>query len=308
MIAGRTIAGRVRYGGVVLSRTAHVLAALVRNRVGGLPPRRSAASWNTLFDREAVAGLEHERSRLQTFDLTLWSTLNDSRLYGQIVFEYGTLLNAVSDWRGLKVLDIGTGRSTLPNWMTAQGARVVSFELPERHEKKPLGWLDRMNVWIRGVRTVTELHGSMRAIPVADNTFDVVTSLSVVEHLDTDLPSRAYVPYPEQQRRLREVLDEMIRVTRPGGLVYITSECCDYTRATEDEWRPAYYYLDGPALSGAWPAADVPALFYDYFKAHGCTIEGAVAYDARHVDANGRHRSFRGPYFSGFCLTARKRT
>ena len=104
----------------------------------------------------------------------------------------------------------------------------------------------------------------MRDLPFADNSFDLVTSLSVVEHLDTDLPARTFVPYDEQQRRLARVLDEMIRVTKPGGHLYVTSECCDFSRATTDRWKPAYYYDDGPALSGAWPVEDVPRLFYDY--------------------------------------------
>ncbi len=53
----------------------------------------------------------------------------------------------------------------------------------------------------------------MRCLPFADASFELVTSLSVVEHLDTNLPDRVFVPYPEQQRRLSEVIEEMIRVT-----------------------------------------------------------------------------------------------
>ena len=102
----------------------------------------------------------------------------------------------------------------------------------------------------------------MRCLPFADASFDLVTSLSVVEHLDTNLPERTFVPYQEQQRRLAEVLDEMIRVAKPGGSIYVTSDCCDYDRATTDNWRGAYYYEEGPALSAAWPVADVPCLFY----------------------------------------------
>ena len=40
--------------------------------------------------------------------------MNSPRLEGQIVFEYGTLLRALERWSGLRVLDVGTGRSTFP--------------------------------------------------------------------------------------------------------------------------------------------------------------------------------------------------
>jgi SAM-dependent methyltransferase len=152
---------------------------------------------------------------------------------------------------------------------------------------------------------MTEVAGSMRDLPFADASFDLVTSLSVVEHLDTDLPARTFVPYDEQQRRLARVLDEMVRVTRPGGLVYLTSECCDFERATVDRWKQAYYYDEGPALSGAWPVQDVPRLFYEYLAARGCALTGGMQFDPAAI-ARPDHWSWRGPYFSGFSVLARK--
>jgi SAM-dependent methyltransferase len=146
----------------------------------------------------------------------------------------------------------------------------------------------------------------MRALPFAEASWDLVTSMSVVEHLDTDLPARTYVPYEEQQRRLAEVLDEMIRVTRPGGHLYVTSECCDYERATTDAWRAAYYYDDGPALSAAWPVNDVTRLFYDYVAERGCTLTGGLQFNPDDI-ADKRRWTSRGPYFSGFSLLARKK-
>ena len=98
----------------------------------------------------------------------------------------------------------------------------------------------------------------------------------------------------------------MIRVTRPGGSLYLTSECCDYTRATTDNWRGAYYYDEGPSLSAAWPVQDVPRLFYDYLANRGCTPTGGVQFNPGDIDDPRRWTS-RGPYFSGFSLLARKR-
>jgi SAM-dependent methyltransferase len=298
---------RARYGWRVMS----MASALVHSRLrpltrradaGGVPPAS-----NVMFSAAIPPTLQAERSTLERFDLYLCDVMNSPRLQGQIVFEYGTLLRAVDRWSGLRVLDVGTGRSTFPHWMSREGAVVTTFDLPQRAEAVGGGFQERMNSLVgRRSDPVRGVAGSMRCLPFADASFDLVTSLSVVEHLDTDLPDRTFVPYQEQQRRLAEVLDEMIRVVRPGGYVYITSECCDFERATTDGWKPAYYYTDGPALSGAWPVRDVPGLFYDYIASRGCELVGGVQFAAADV-ARADHWTWRGPYFSGFSVLARKR-
>lgn len=298
--------GRLRYGRALLTRAAAVGVVRLDMALRGLPDRQPLESWNRLFDRRLATRLRREWRQLNGFDIALWSVVNDSRLYGQIVFEYGTLLNAIDDWRDLRVLDLGTGRSTLPHWMSAQGAAVVSFELPAPFEVKPGGWYGRVASSAHGGLAVAEVRGSMQALPLVGNAFDVVTSFSVVEHLDTDPTTRTWVPYAEQCRRLREVLREMVRVTKRGGLIYVTSECCDYGRATRDEWRGAAYCGDAPEVSAAWPVRDVPKLFYDYIQTLGCTLKGPVLFDPDLVGRDERYQTFRGPFFSGFSLLAVK--
>jgi SAM-dependent methyltransferase len=282
---------------------------VVRARVRAAAARRRPAAaipYNTMFRRSLLSQFELHRRSLETFDLYLFDIMNSERLRGEKVFEYGTLLNAVPDWRGLRVLDIGTGRSTLPQWMTHHGATVTSVDLPTPAEDRWGGFQERVNsVVARRAGGRAGVAASMRTLPFRDGSFDLVTSLSVVEHLDTNLPDRAYVPYDEQRRRLAEVIDEAIRVTAPGGHFYLTTECCDFERATTDAWRPAYYYVDGPALSGAWPVRDVTALFYDYVARRGCTLVGGVQFDPAAIGDADRW-SFRGPYFSGVAMLARK--
>ena len=296
---------RLEYGLRVLRQATGVLTA----RASATPrvARQAGATANVMFDAALPAALACERAALERFDLYLFDAMNSPRLEGQIVFEYGILLRALHQWSGLRVLDVGTGRSTFPAWMSHMGAAVTPLDLSVPAEASWGGFHGRVNRLIgrrRGVmRPVT---GSMRDLPFTDSSFDLVTSLSVVEHLDTDLPERTFVPYDEQQRRLARVLDETIRVVRPGGHLYVTSECCDYTRATSDRWRPAYYYLDGPALSGAWPAEDVPRLFYDYVSARGCDLVNGMQFVPSDISRQDRW-TWRGPYFSGFSMLARKR-
>ena len=292
---------RLRYGVRVIRRATGVLAA----RALAMPARGAARVPNTMFCPSIARELEHERRRLERFDLYLFDAVNATRLQGQVLFEYGTLLRAIDNWTGMRMLDVGTGRSTFPRWASAQGAAVTTFDLAAPVERSAGGFQDRVDGMVaRRPGVVRAVAGDMLRLPFADGSFDLVTSISVVEHLDTQFPQRTYVPYEEQQVRLALAIDEMVRVTAPGGLVYITSECCDFDRATVDHWRGAYYYVDGPALSAAWPVRDVQRLFYDAIVARGCTLVGSIDFDPSAIDRSD-HWTYRGPYFGGFSVLAR---
>jgi SAM-dependent methyltransferase len=300
-----SIGARLSYGWRVVRQAGGVLRA--RARASVFPARRADGGVaNVMFNAARASTLAWERSALECFDLYLYDVMNSRRLAGQIVFEYGTLLRAFGQWEGLRVLDVGTGGSTFPRWISRAGAVVTTFDLSKPAEKSWGGFQQRVNDVVgRRAGAMRAVAGSMRALPFSDASFDLVTSLSVVEHLDTDLPARTFVPYVEQQRRLANVMDEMIRVTKPGGFLYVTSECCDFERATEDGWKQAYYYDEGPAISGAWPVQDVSPLFYEYVEAHGCALAGGSAFVAENI-ARPDHWTWRGRYFSGFSMLARK--
>ena len=97
------------------------------------------------------------------------------------MFEYGTLVHAIPNWRHLRVLDVGTGRSTFPEWMTFQGARVTPLDLATPAEDRRGGFQERINDLVaRRASHLTGVAASMLCLPFPDGSFDTVTSLSVV--------------------------------------------------------------------------------------------------------------------------------
>ena len=301
-----------RFG--VLKDLAGLAAARCRNTVFGLPEHKVLPGWNALHAQKNLHLLAREKALLETFDFYLYRTLNAAYLRGQIVFEYGTLLNHVTNWNGLRVLDVGAGRSSLPRWMASQGASVVAFEYPDQVEKTAVGWRGRINNWVQRCSAEPEVaYGTMLDIPLPDRSFDVVCSFSVIEHLDTDLPDLRYVPYTEQKRRAKQTLHEMVRVAKPGGLVYLTSECYQPRLATEDSWREHYYFrlgpdreLKDPEFSSAWPVDEIDEIFHDTLVGAGCELVGSNTLDPQQLNGSEDYSSFRGPHFSAFSVLARR--
>lgn len=299
----------------VLKDVAGLYYSRARNYLLGLPPRQDLTAWNSLHSQLNLGRFAREKALLESFDYYLYNTLNTPYLCGQIVFEYGVLVNYVRDWKGLRVLDVGAGRSSLPRWMSLQGAHVTAFEYPDQVEKQADGWRGRINQWVqRRVREPELAFGDMLDMPLPDQSFDLTCSFSVIEHLDTNLPDLKYVPYPEQKRRAVQTLREMVRVTRPGGLVYLTSECCQYKLVQSDAWQDHYYYklgpdrdLTEPKFSSAWPVDEIYEIFHQTLTNAGCELIGTNGIHPEKLNGDRTFSSFRGPYFTAFSVLARRK-
>ena len=124
------------------------------------------------------------------------------------------------DLRDKKILDIGSGKSPMPWLFALLGAEVMMVEtgrenlalwsrIKQRHQLK-IGW-----------RIV-----SNEELPFADNTFDVVTSFSVIEHQ----PDKA------------SAVAQAARVLKPGGVFGVSFDLC------QQEWGMRYPDSLGKAL------------------------------------------------------------
>lgn len=116
------------------------------------------------------------------------------RFYGALADDSIGLLRRWSSLHGSTVLDIGGGPGYFADAFAAAGARYAGLE-PDAGE---------LNA--RGGVTGDMVRGSGLQLPVADGSVDVAFSSNVLEH----------VPDP------RRMAEEMLRVTRPGGIVFLS--------------------------------------------------------------------------------------
>jgi 2-polyprenyl-3-methyl-5-hydroxy-6-metoxy-1,4-benzoquinol methylase len=125
------------------------------------------------------------------------------------------------DLQDKKILDIGSGKSPMPWLFALLGAEVMMVEtgrenvslwsrIRQRHQLK-IGW-----------RIVSD-----EELPFADNTFDVVTSFSVIEH------------QPDKSSAVAQAA----RVLKPGGVFAVSFDLC------QQEWGMRYPNSLGKALT-----------------------------------------------------------
>ena len=116
------------------------------------------------------------------------------RFYTALAADSVALLRRWSRLTGETVLDIGGGPGYFADAFTGTGARYAGLE-PDAGE-----------LTARGGFTGNTIRASGLDLPVADASVDIAFSSNVLEH----------VPDP------RRMAEEMLRVTRPGGLVFLS--------------------------------------------------------------------------------------
>ncbi|MCI5058783.1 MAG: class I SAM-dependent methyltransferase [Flavobacteriales bacterium] len=100
------------------------------------------------------------------------------------------------DLKGKKILDAGCGTGWFSKGASDRGADVTSMDLGE-------GLLKQVEKKCKSTRVV----GSILEMPFEDNSFDVVVSSEVIEHIPEPL----------------KAIDEIYRVLKPGGIVILST-------------------------------------------------------------------------------------
>lgn len=151
--------------------------------------------------------------------------------------EYSFALEAVLDrvGPGSKVLDAGAGVTPLGYIAARHGATTSACDV----DANLIAWLQQGQLGRIYQADVSYSRQDLTALAYADNAFDVVTCISVLEH----------IPAPHDSQAMRELM----RVLKPGGLLVVT---VDYQQPSPNgnssSWQ--YYVRRGRTLarSGEW--------------------------------------------------------
>ena len=114
-------------------------------------------------------------------------------------------INAMGE-KKLKIADIGGGRGALSWYLAEKGHDVTAFDINFKWDAKGDAEIEQKYVAFAKSKGFTAAFGSVFNIPAPDSSFDVVTSISVVEHI----PHKYYA------------IQEMLRVLKPGGKLILT--------------------------------------------------------------------------------------
>jgi hypothetical protein len=100
-------------------------------------------------------------------------------------WEYPYAVNNIQDLgqKALKIADIGGGRGVLSWYLARKGHDVVVYDIDFQWDADDDSDIQRRYIEFAGERRFRAEFGSIFNIPAEDETFDIVTCISVVEHI-----------------------------------------------------------------------------------------------------------------------------
>ncbi len=242
-------------------------------------------------------------------DDRLLARLAEPRTNGLRAWEYGTLLGYLQHTgeRPERALDVGAGDSAFSTYLASEGivGSVTALDLPDAFED--LSAATESNESAHGV---SRLAGSMLDIPAADESFDLVTCISAIEHLDghaaahrRDPQRHPKPPYELYLEKTRGALKEMTRVLRPNGILYLTTDAFVRGLQKTDAWVK---FDTGGVIWSAYRFEDIAGVFLGTLEKEGLRVVGPPAIDESLLVDDKSRSTFRGRYFTTFSVTARK--
>jgi ubiquinone/menaquinone biosynthesis C-methylase UbiE len=112
------------------------------------------------------------------------------------------IYNAILVLDGKRILELGCGRAELTRAIATEGEsrNIIALEVDEQQHNKNLGISDLANVSFQ--------LGGAEAIPVGDQSQDIVFMFKSLHHVPED--------------KLNQAMEEIHRVLAPGGMAYIS--------------------------------------------------------------------------------------
>jgi SAM-dependent methyltransferase len=179
-----------RAGDAVSLRRA--LRPLMRPEIRAVPPVRAA--WRGLARRD---------------ELAFWRSRPGLVADSNREWVYTSCFDVAREWyAGKRILDVGCGPRGSLDWATDAAERIGLDPLAHRYLE--LGVDPGAMEYVKGVA---------ERMPFADASFDVVSSINSLDHVDD----------------VRRAASEILRVLAPGGLVLVATELNHRARLTEPQ-------------------------------------------------------------------------
>lgn len=245
---------------------------------------------NSIFQLKDLLTFASNLRKLSLFDDRLRQLIDDIYIKGVRAWEYGKLLSLMKFDFSPTILDIGPGSSTFSYYLASKGAKVTTIDLSKPMEKR----------WYVEERKqdVNEVLGTVLRLPFSDNSYDVVIAISTLEHLDTDYKKNKQLPYSKFTRDTKIAIKEMVRVTKHGGKIFVTSDAYLPGQKT-DRWITDITYR---GIGGAYKLSDIEKVYLKTLKKLNCFPLHETSYPDSLLIENTTHSNYRGRYFMTFSL------
>lgn len=257
---------------------------------------------NTFFSRKAIHEQRGHVQRLAFRDKYLRERMSDPRIAGVRDWEYGTLLGLLSAGAPkARALDVGSGRSTFPTYLLSRRlvGSMTTLDLESAYERR-----NDASMQLAEKAGVQHVEGSMLKLPFPDHSYDLVTCISAIEHLDgSPKLGSEKPPYEKYLADTRLGMTEMARVVAPGGLLYVTTDAYIPERQTTDSWSSPRG--DRPIWS-AYRLSDLEATFVAPVLDSGLELIGDPDFREELLVGDQDRATYRGRYFTTFAIAARR--
>lgn len=261
--------------------------ALAKKRSEG---DRSGQLVNAFYSADNLKDKEHWVEKVRSFHPDLRRLMTQPEIGRVRDWEYAAFAESLSDWvPGKKVLDLGCGRSLFAGFIKSLGADVATLDLPDPMQPQSAAIESRRKMGIE------HHYGDMRKMNFGDGAFDLVVSISAIEHLH-----ELHENLSEFENQTICALVEMCRVIRPGGRLFITSDVVDYNLQKTDAWRP------GKQVSAAYSLDSFSRIFINTLREMNFHLLGEQNFNTNLLRATPRGANYRGRYFSTFAILAER--
>lgn len=249
------------------------------------------------FDRRSLKHLAPVTGDMARFHRKLRDILEENE--GVRKWEYGMMMHGLPYLAGKDILDIGSGPSYLPLFLSQRlQSRVTVLDLPQPFTVEATDLAQRFEN--AGIALIL---GDMRNMPFKEDRFDVVLSISVIEHLSHSADHRTFPTRKSFVKDTVTTLLEMFRVLRPGGWLYLTTDAYIPGRVDSDRWSGKL--VDGEPY-GAYPINRIVEIFIDPLREAGALFPYPVNFGEDLLLGNRRWSSFRHRYMTVFNIFAKK--